>query len=137
MESGQVYCSACASKSRYQVNACHINKATALLGRKWVLPILFELCLRRRQLRFNELQRFLFPITPKVLSKRLKEMEQEEVVERTEKTSEALPAVEYTLTAKGKELLQTIRQLSTWSEKWYGREGLRCPNAKRLACLKL
>jgi DNA-binding HxlR family transcriptional regulator len=103
------------------------------------LPILFELCLKQKPLRFNALQKLLFPVTPKILSKRLKEMEGEGLLAREEKAEGGLPMVEYDLTGKSRELLSTLKVLGEWSERWHGREdkGVKCPNVRRLSCAKL
>ena len=138
MESKLVrYCNNCVDSSRYQVKQCHFNRTTNLLGQKWVLPLLFELCLKKQPLRFNALQKLLYPITPKVLTDRLKVLEKEGLLERKQSILDKLPVVEYTLTEKSKELLSTLKVLGEWSEKWHGRDGLKCPNVKRLSCAKL
>lgn len=139
MESHVRYCNNCLNSSRYQVKECHFNRTTTLLGQKWVLPLLFELCLKKQPLRFNALQKLLYPITPKILTDRLKVMEKEGLVDRKENSSGKVAVVEYSLTVKSRELLGTLKALGEWSEKWHGREseGLKCPNVKRLSCAKL
>lgn len=137
MESHVRYCNNCVNSSRYQVKECHFNRTTSLLGQKWVLPLLFELCLKKTPLRFNALQKLLYPITPKVLADRLKILEKDGLVERKQSNDEKVPSVEYSLTEKSRELLGTLKVLGDWSEKWHGREGVKCPNVKRLSCAKL
>jgi DNA-binding HxlR family transcriptional regulator len=126
------YCNACTNQSRHQNAECVINKTTNLVGKKWALAVLMELCSKKRKMRFNELQKLLFPITPKILTKRLKELEGEGIIARTETAARPLPAVDYTLTPKGKDLLNTLKELARWSQQWYGRDNVTCSMMKRL-----
>lgn len=139
MESQVRYCNKCVDSSRYQEKQCHFNRTTSLLGQKWVLPLLFELCLKKTPLRFNALQKRLYPITPKILADRLKAMEGEGLLERREENSGKIQTVEYALTVKSRELLSTLKALGEWSEKWHGREGegIKCPNVRKLSCAEL
>ena len=59
---------------------CPIAKATEILGEKWTLLILRELLMGGT--RFGELQRGLPLISPAVLSKRLKSLEESGLIYR-------------------------------------------------------
>jgi DNA-binding HxlR family transcriptional regulator len=80
-----------------------------LLGRRWVLRILWEL--RDEPLNFRELQAACGGISPSVLNTRLSEMRATHLVE-------ARPDEGYALTKWGRELLLQLTPLSAWSEKW-------------------
>jgi len=54
---------------------CPVSLQIAFLEKKWMLPLLFELFSSSGARRFSELQRALVPITPKVLARRLLELE--------------------------------------------------------------
>lgn len=80
-----------------------------LLGRRWVLRILWEL--RGEPLSFRELQAACGGISPSVLNTRLAELRDSLLVE-------LLADEGYTLTKTGRELLTQLTPLTVWSEKW-------------------
>lgn len=85
-----------------------------LLGKRWTTLILYQL-LEGPQ-RFNEIESAL-PISGRLLSERLKELEKEGIVER-EVYSEVPVRVEYSLTEKGLALEGAIREVEKWSKIW-------------------
>lgn len=80
-----------------------------LLGRRWVLRILWEL--RDEPLNFRDLQAACGGISPSVLNTRLAEMRDAVLVELK-------PDEGYALTKWGRELLSHLTPLTVWSEKW-------------------
>jgi len=66
-------------------------------------------------LRFNELQRRLGAITHRTLSKTLKEMEADGLVERKD-YGEIPPRVDYSLTDRGRSLEPVLQALETWAQ---------------------
>lgn len=88
-----------------------VNSTIKIIGRKWTILILHQLCAGTK--RFGELQRLLPGISPKTLSERLKELEQDGIV--TKKVFAEVPLhVEYSLTSKGKTLKSIINQMAKW-----------------------
>lgn len=87
-----------------------------LASKKWMLVVLAELHFHGTQ-RFNELLDNMKQISPKILSKRLKELEERELVARR-RFNEIPPRVEYTLTEKGQELVKSFRDIGKWALKW-------------------
>lgn len=85
-----------------------------LLGKRWTTLILYQL-LEGPQ-RFNEIESAL-PISGRLLSERLKELEKEGIVERAV-YSEVPVRVEYSLTEKGLALEGAIREVEKWSKIW-------------------
>lgn len=61
--------------------------------------------------RFSELQTYMAPISAKVLSQRLKELEAKHVVRR-EVLNTTPPSVEYSLTELGRELVPAIEAIA-------------------------
>lgn len=57
-------------------------------------------------------------ITPKVLSERLKELEEEEIITRSVDITAFPVRTEYTLTGSGLEIVDIIRSIKTWALKW-------------------
>ena len=98
-----------------------------LLSRKWALLILSSLAVSHR-LRYSELLHKLNGISPKTLTDRLRELENEGIILR-EMFSEIPPRVEYTLTRKGTELAISFVHILNWAEKWYPAAS-KSPNAQ-------
>lgn len=91
-----------------------LAKAMDLLGKRWTTLILYQL-LEGPQ-RFNEIESSL-PISGRLLSERLKELEKEGIVQRAV-YSEVPIRVEYSLTEKGLALEGAIREIEKWSKIW-------------------
>ncbi|WP_339209400.1 helix-turn-helix domain-containing protein [Paenibacillus sp. FSL K6-3182] len=81
---------------------CVIGKVLDIIGTKWTFLIIRDL-LVEETMRFSELLKSLEGISPKTLSLRLKELEDQGIVSRTI-YAEVPPRVEYTITEKGKTL---------------------------------
>ena len=69
------------------------------------------------KLRFGEIQSEITVITPRVLSKRLKELSEMKLVSK-ETFNETPPRVEYSLTDSGKDLIKIFKILDEWATKW-------------------
>jgi len=67
--------------------------------------------------RFAELERRLSGISPRTLSLRLKELEQENIIKRTI-YSTMPPHVEYSLTKKGETLRPIFDAMKDWGNAW-------------------
>lgn len=70
--------------------------------------------------RFNEMKRYLKKITDKTLSINLKELEADGLIIRKE-YPQIPPKVEYSLSERGKSLMEVLDQMCTWGEKNRGR----------------
>src|ERR1700742_4954292 len=88
-----------------------IRDTLYVLGGKWKLPIISALV--ERPLRFKELQKALEEITPKILSKELKELELNEFVTRTVYATSPV-TVEYELTGYSHTLEKVLLELRDW-----------------------
>ena len=66
--------------------------------------------------RFNELKRFIGTISYKTLSATLKELEQDQLIIRTE-YPQIPPKVEYSLSERGKSLIPLLHQMCDWGEQ--------------------
>lgn len=92
---------------------CPIERAVSILDGKWTLLIIRELFGGTR--RFGELRAVLDGVSPKTLTDRLRELEEQGVVERTV-YAEIPPRVEYKLTKRGKAAWPVIEALRDWGE---------------------
>jgi DNA-binding HxlR family transcriptional regulator len=91
---------------------CPIIYTLAVVGGKWRWLIIYKLS-EYGILRYGELKRTLPPITHKMLSQELKELEAEKLIHR-EEYHQIPPKVEYSLTEKGKTLLPILDLMSKW-----------------------
>jgi len=91
------------------------HHAIELIGRRWTGAIIFVL-LRSRS-RFAHLREAIPDITDRMLSDRLRELEEEGVLERTV-IPETPVRIEYALTKKGRALAQAFEAIGEWAHKW-------------------
>ena len=82
-----------------------------IIGGKWRLPIIIALSFKNH--RFKELERQIDGITPRMLSKELKDLEINGLVNRTVFNTTPV-AVEYSLTDYGKSLDNVIETIREW-----------------------
>ena len=93
---------------------CPISKSMEMLGEKWSLLILREMHMGAT--RFNEFQRGLSLISPTVLSKRLNELADAELILRRKIPGQR--GFEYHLTQAGKETMPLIMAIGEWGMRW-------------------
>jgi DNA-binding HxlR family transcriptional regulator len=91
------------------------HRASELIGRRWTGAIIFVLL--KSRCRFATLRDAIPDITDRMLSERLQELEQEEIVERTV-IPDTPVRVEYALTKKGRALAATMNAIAEWAHKW-------------------
>jgi DNA-binding HxlR family transcriptional regulator len=80
-----------------------------LLGRRWILRILWEL--RGQPLGFRELQRRCESVSPSVLSLRVKDLAEAGILA-------VRPEGTYELTPEGQRLLDGLAPLHDWAVRW-------------------
>ena len=90
---------------------CPIAQALDIVGDRWTLLIVRDLFLGQR--RFSELLASLPGIPPRLLSARLKRLEQRGLIERAVYSQYPLRA-EYRLTAEGLSLAPVLGAILTW-----------------------
>ncbi|MEM0146019.1 MAG: helix-turn-helix domain-containing protein [Conexivisphaerales archaeon] len=86
------------------------------ISKTWTFPIVIFLD-RKQPTRFNELKRNIQGICSRSLSERLDELESEGIIKRVI-TQDSPPKVQYSLTQKGVELSDVLKQLVNWHLKW-------------------
>lgn len=79
-----------------------------LLGRNWAMGIIWNL--KNGPSTFRKLQEYCENISPTTLNKRIKELTNAGLIERTIEG--------YTLTKQGEELFKLIHPLGKWARKW-------------------
>src|SRR5436305_8833528 len=94
---------------------CPIARTAEIISGKWTLLIIRDLASGVK--RFNQLERSLHGISPKTLSERLRSLEEEGVILR--KTfAEVPPSVEYSLTEKGRDLVEVFESIRSYGKRW-------------------
>ncbi len=92
-----------------------MNRTLHLIGDMWTLMIVYNLMNGTK--RFGELLDVLGNVSPKTLSQRLKMLESVKFVERTA-YAEIPPRVEYHLTDKGYALVDIIKAMQNFGDKY-------------------
>src|ERR1700722_11859056 len=89
-------------------------RATAdLLERRWVLQVV--VAAHSGAVRFNEFGEAVVGISPRMLSARLRDLEQAGLIERTVIPDAGPPGVEYRLTERGRALEPLVAALRAYS----------------------
>lgn len=105
---------------------CPVLRAARVVEGKWTALIIRDLLAEPR--RFSELQRSLAPISPRLLTARLRLLEQEGVVRRTVYPTNP-PATEYALTPHGDRLHKLIEAMADFGRASQRRDA-RAPSTR-------
>jgi DNA-binding HxlR family transcriptional regulator len=93
----------------------HFHAAIELIGKRWTGAILSALTGGPQ--RFAELVRAVPGLSDRLLSQRLRELEEEGLVEREVEAGTPV-RVTYALTEKGADLGPAIAELKQWARRW-------------------
>lgn len=91
---------------------CPVTPLLLMLQGRWKSQLLYELCLCGT-VRFGQLKKDLPGITNTMLTKALRELEEDGLVSR-EQFNEIPPHVEYSLTEMGRDLLPVFYAIMNW-----------------------
>lgn len=94
---------------------CPIEYGLDIFGGKWKSRIICVLS-ANKVMRYNEIKKELGNITDAVLAAMLKELNADELIDRTQ-YNEIPPKVEYALTCKGKSVLPILQGICQWSRQ--------------------
>jgi len=98
---------------------CTIYKTVDFIGKRWTLLILLELNKGKADTkRYSELKKSLDDITPKILSTRLKELEEQKMIKKKVDTTSIPIRCDYSLTPRGKDFIKVINKMKVWALKW-------------------
>jgi DNA-binding HxlR family transcriptional regulator len=92
-------------------------KLRNLITKRGTLEILIPLCCSTKPVRYKKFRETMRGISSKTLAYRLQELEKGGILERRS-YNEIPPRVEYNLTAKGQELVESVINLLQWMRKW-------------------
>jgi DNA-binding HxlR family transcriptional regulator len=93
------------------------KKIRELITKRGTLEILIPLCCTTNPVRYIKFRNSLKGFSSKTLAIRLKQLERNEILERRA-YKEIPPRVEYRLTNKGQELVESVVDLLQWMRKW-------------------
>ena len=93
------------------------TKLRNLITKRGTLEMLIPLCCSINPVRYKHFRELMKGISRKTLAQRLKELERDGILER-HAYNEIPPKVEYKLTKKGQELVESIFNLIHWMIKW-------------------
>ncbi len=115
-------------RTKENVEMCPVFAASRILGKRWSILII-QVLLKPESaigLRFHELQNELSWISPKVLTQRLRELQESGILSRDVDVSTMPLKAWYTLTEKGRDLGPTLEAMQAWGMKHGGRVAAVC-----------
>ncbi len=89
-----------------------------LLGRRWAMGVIWQLCLHGPAT-FRDLQARCEGVSPSVLNARIKELREAKLIERTDQG--------YAGTARAQELFVHLNPMRDWAHAWAGDLGAEDP----------
>lgn len=92
---------------------CSVEAAIGLIDGKWKSVILFHLL--AGTLRFNEIRKHVANVTPRMLTRQLRELEEDGLIAR-KVFAQVPPKVEYSLSALGRSMEPILLALKAWGD---------------------
>lgn len=99
---------------------CPVEAALEVIGGKWKALIIWQL--KTETLRFTEIMDSLPMVTPRMLTKQLRELEEDAVIVR-KVYAEVPPRVEYSLTDLGLSVVPVLEELCSWGTRYLSEHG--------------
>jgi len=93
----------------------HFHAAIELIGKRWTGAIVCALT--ERPMRFGELAKAVPGLSDRLLSQRLRELEEEGLVEREVEAGTPV-RVTYSLSRAGRDLGPAISEIRSWAQRW-------------------
>lgn len=93
---------------------CPVAQTVALIGGKWKPYLVFNLMLGAK--RFSELQRIMPKISDRMLTRSLRELEQDGLIQRTVHAEVPVKVV-YSLSSDGRSLVPILESMVEWTKK--------------------
>ena len=95
---------------------CPVRYVLSIIGQRWKIPILWHLADEKRPLRFSELRRDIPGISDVMLSKAVRELEEDDLIVR-KLYPVVPPRTEYTLSDRGEALTPVLLAIHAWGEE--------------------
>ncbi|EXG84564.1 putative transcriptional regulator [Clostridium sp. ASBs410] len=94
---------------------CPLVSTMNVIGGKWKIPILWYLA--QSPQRYNQLKRCIDGITNTMLTRALRDLEEDGLVERIQ--YEVIPPqVEYRISEKGNAIMPAVKIIESWGKNW-------------------
>lgn len=104
------------SRDSCDLQVCQVfHQAIEVIGKRWTGAIVYALLMKPR--RFCEFKEAIPDLSDRLLTERLKELEENGVVEREVSTGRPVQVI-YRLTAKGEALQPIMKALGDWARTW-------------------
>ncbi|MGL4740941.1 MAG: winged helix-turn-helix transcriptional regulator [Sarcina sp.] len=100
------------SKRSEKIYNCHFELTLDIIGGKWK-PIIMYYIGRDKVLRYGELKRLIPNINERMLTRQLRELEEDKLINRVV-YKEVPPKVEYSLNEMGKSVIPILNELRAW-----------------------
>lgn len=104
--------------STLEFTSCPIEAGLSVLGKKWAMQILRDMAMRKVE-RFSGFMKTIPGITPRVLSIRLRGLEQAGMISKVENRKESSKFVRWNLTEKGWDTLPILMSYVAFGSKWF------------------
>jgi DNA-binding HxlR family transcriptional regulator len=105
-----------AMEEGHNTKVCQLfHNAIEIIGRRWTGAIIYSLCSGPK--RFCEFNEAIPELSSRLLTERLKELEEYGLIRREVSTERPIQ-VSYSLTEKGLELQPIFENLGEWANKW-------------------
>ena len=101
--------------SKFEKLNCPVKATLEVIGGKYKIMIIYHLLIQGT-LRFSEIQRLIPEATPRMLTTRIRELEEFGIIHR-ELYPEVPPKTEYSLTELGQSLTLVMDALREWGEQ--------------------
>ncbi len=101
------------AKKTQQEADCQLAIAMNMIGGKWKIPILWYLA--QSPQRYNQLKRCVGNITNTMLTRALRDLEEDGLIERAQQET-IPPQVTYSITQKGNAVIPAIQSIQQWIE---------------------
>ena len=102
-------------KKKDRKSTCEIEVTFGVIGGKWK-PLILWFLGEFTMLRFSHLQHLIPDISHRILTKQLRELEENQLIIR-KVYSEVPPKVEYSITDKGRDVLPILDMMCDWASK--------------------
>lgn len=100
---------------KHKLPACPVQTCLNFISDKWKILIIRDLLTGTK--RFSELKKSLAPVTQKMLTQQLRQMENDGIIHR-EVYPVVPPKVEYSLTELGRSLEPVIEVMKKWGQEF-------------------
>lgn len=105
----------CTNEKCGNAKCCPIDKTLSLIGKRWSIQIIRDLFMGKK--RFSEFLESNKDLSTKMLSARLKDLQEHKLIEKKIVSSDPV-VIEYSLTRKGKGLNKILYELAIFSMKY-------------------